>query len=107
MEIKLSPFVRQSTTLNIFFFLFEQLLKKEEEITFFYNMNVYVTWRFSAKICIWKYWRNYWSINEEHPETQDKKGHFIVKTNSLYNILIVVKMHNMRIPKEFSKVLCV
>lgn len=24
-------------------------------------------------------------INEEHPETQDQKGNFFVKTNSLYN----------------------
>lgn len=39
-------------------------------------------------------------INEEHPETQDKKGNFVVKTNSLYNILIAVKMHTMRIPKD-------
>lgn len=39
-------------------------------------------------------------VSEEHPETQDQKGNFVVKTNSLYNILIAVKMHTMRIPKE-------
>lgn len=39
-------------------------------------------------------------INEEHPETQDRKGNFVGKTNSLYNILIAVKMHTMRIPKD-------
>lgn len=39
-------------------------------------------------------------VNEEHPETQDQKDNFVVKTNSLCNILIAVKMHTMRIPKD-------
>lgn len=39
-------------------------------------------------------------VNEEHPETQDKKGNFVVKTNSLYNFLLAVEMHTMRIPKH-------
>lgn len=38
-------------------------------------------------------------VNEEHPEIQDQKGNLVVKTNSLYNILIAAKMHTMRIPK--------
>lgn len=39
-------------------------------------------------------------VNEEHPETQDKKDNFVVKTNSSYNILLAAKIHTMRIPKH-------
>lgn len=44
-------------------------------------------------------------VNEKHPETQDEKGNFVVKTNNLQNILIAVQKHTMRIPKDSA--LCI
>lgn len=84
MEIKCSPFVRQSTTVNIFFsYLGSYLKKQDEEINFFILWMFMLLEGFQPKYAYKDIERN--RVNEEHPETQDQKGNFFVKANSLYS----------------------